>query len=172
MRSRGFRVLGGLALAALVGVAAAGAQEPAPEGRAGRGPHMGPAPGRADAMARVLGLTDAQKAQLRSLIESKRAEHEALREKLRANGDELRQALASASPDPAAVGEIVIEGHRLREQGKALRDAQDAAIRSLLTPDQQVKFDAMKALREEAGPMGQGRPMGFGPPPEGEGPRP
>ena len=36
----------------------------------------------------------------------------------------------------------------------------DNAVRGLLTPDQQVKFDAMKALREQ-GPAG-GRWMGHG----------
>jgi Spy/CpxP family protein refolding chaperone len=172
MRSRSLTVLGGVTLAALVGVTAAGAQRHTPEGPAGMGPRMGSGPGRPEAMARVLGLTDAQKAQVQKLMGSKRTEHEALREKVEANQQQLRAALESASPDPAAVGELVIEGHRLREQGKALREAQEAAIRSVLTPEQQVKFDVMKSLREEAGPTGQGLPVGFGPPPDAEGPQP
>jgi Spy/CpxP family protein refolding chaperone len=172
MRSRSLKVLGGLALAALVGAAAAVAQQAVPEGRTGRGPRRGPGPVPPEAVARVLGLTDAQKAQVQKLMGSKRTEHEALREKVEANQQQLRAALESASPDPAAVGELVIEGHRLREQGKALREAQEAAIRSVLTPEQQVKFDVMKSLREEAGPTGHGRPVGFGPPPDAEGPQP
>ena len=112
-----------------------------------------------------------QKEQVRKLMEDQRAEHEALREKLEKNEEQLQAALESANPDPAAVGELAIEGHRLHEQGRALREAQDKAVRALLTPEQQVKFDAMKALREEGGPMGGGRPMGGGamPPGGGEG---
>ena len=34
-------------------------------------------------------------------------------------------------------------------------------MRGILTPEQQARFDAMKALREEGGPMGG--PGGFGP---------
>lgn len=47
-----------------------------------------------------------------------------------------------------------------RWRGKALRDARDQAVRALLTPEQQARFDAMKALREDGGPMGGGGPKG------------
>jgi len=82
-------------------------------------------------------------------MEGRRAEHEALREKLEKNQGEMKEALEGANPDPVAVGELAIEGHRLREQGRTLREAQDKAVRAILTPEQQVRFDAMKALREE-----------------------
>ena len=123
---------------------------PGPEGPGGTGPRMG----RAEGMARFLGLSEAQKVEVRKLMEGRRAEHEALREQVEANSEELKKALESASPVPAEVGELAIEGHRLREQGRALREAQDKAVRALLTPEQQTKFDAMKALRDEGGPMG------------------
>jgi Spy/CpxP family protein refolding chaperone len=87
-------------------------------------------------------------------MEGRRAEHEALREQLEANSQELKKALESASPVPAEVGELAIEGHRLREQGRALREAQDKAIRALLNPEQQTKFDAMKAMRHGDAPRG------------------
>jgi Spy/CpxP family protein refolding chaperone len=114
-------------------------------------------------MARFLGLSEAQKGQVQKVMEGRRAKHEALREQIEKNRDELQQALENANPDPAAVGELAIEGHRLREQGRALREAQDRAVRALLTPEQQAKFDTMKALREDGGPMGKGlRPRGPG----------
>jgi Spy/CpxP family protein refolding chaperone len=96
------------------------------------------------------------------VMDERRAEHAALREKLEKNRDQLQQALDSASPDPVAVGELAIEGHRLRAQERAVREAQDQAIRSLLTAEQQVKFDALEALREEgmAGPPAGGPPQG------------
>jgi protein CpxP len=161
MQKTTLAVLGGAALA-LVLAAAASARPPAPEGPGGMGPRMG----RVEGMGRFLGLSAQQKDQVRKLMDERRAEHEALRERLAKNRDELQQALVSANPDPAAVGELAIEGHRLHEQGRALREAQDKAVRALLTPEQQVKFDAMKALRDEG--MGGGPPMGRrGMPPHG-----
>ena len=150
MRKMNLAVLGTAALTLALGAGAAGAQPPGPDGPGGLGPRMG----RAEGMARVLGLTEAQKDQVRQLMEGRRAEHEALRAKLEENRHELQKALESASPDAVAVGELAIEGHRLREQGRALREAQDAAVRGLLTPEQRTKFDALKALRDEGGPRG------------------
>jgi Spy/CpxP family protein refolding chaperone len=163
MRKKTLAILGGAAVALVLGAAAASAQPPAPEGPGGRGPRMG----RAEGMARFLGLSEQQKDQVRKVMEERRAEHEALREKLEKNREMLREALESADPVPAAVGELAIEGHRLHEQGRALREAQDKAVRALLTAEQQVKFDAMKALREEGGPGGGEPPMGPGGMPRG-----
>jgi Spy/CpxP family protein refolding chaperone len=159
-------VAGVVALALGLGAAAGG--QPGPEGP--RGARMGPDHG----MARFLGLSEEQKAQVQKLMEGQRTKHEALREEFEKNRQQLEQALQGANPDPTTVGELAIAGHRLRERGKALREAQDRAIRALLTPEQQAKFDAMRALREDGGPMGWGRPMGrHGMPPIGdEGPRP
>jgi Spy/CpxP family protein refolding chaperone len=156
MRRTIVAVLGAATLALVVGAAVGSAQLPPP---GERGPWMG----RGEGMARFLGLSEQQQGEVRKLTEDRRADHQALREKVEANFEQLQQALESANPDPAAVGELAIEGHRLRQQERALREAQDRAIRDLLTAEQQVRFDAMKALREE-GP-------GF-PPEGGPGPRP
>lgn len=165
MRKMNLAVLGTATLALALGAGAVGAQVPGPEGPGGTGPRMG----RAEGMARFLGLSEAQKVEVRKVLEGRRAEHEALREQAAANSEELKKALESASPVPAEVGELAIEGHRLREQGRALRESQDKAVRALLTPEQQTKFDAMKAMREVGGSMGgPGMRNGDGP----RGPRP
>ena len=156
MRKTILAVVGAAVLALVVGPAAGIAQTPPP------GKH-GPWMGRADHMARFLGLSEQQQDAVRKVMEDRRADHQALWEKLKKNREAMQQALESANPDPAAVGELAIEAHRLHQQEQALRDAQDKAIRDLLTPEQQVKFDAMKALRE--GGMGGPRGGGFGPPP-------
>jgi Spy/CpxP family protein refolding chaperone len=128
---------------------------------------------RAQGMARFLGLSEAQKVEVRKLMEGRRAEHEALREQREANSEQLKKALESANPDPTDVGAIAIEGHRLHEQGRALREAQDKALRGLLTPEQRTKFDAMKALRDEGGGPGGFGPRGHrGIPPGADAPRP
>jgi len=162
MRKTILTVLGGAVVALVVG-AVAGSAQPPPPGK--RGPGMG----RPDAMARVLALSEQQREQVRKVMDEQRPEREALREKLAKNREQLQQVLETASPDPAAVGELAIEGHRLREQERALREAREKALRDLLTAEQRVKFDAMKALREE----GMGGPPEPGPGPRpGRGPRP
>jgi Spy/CpxP family protein refolding chaperone len=150
MRKTILAVLGGATLV-LVLEAVVGSAQPPPPGE------RGPWRGRAEGLTRLLGLSEQQQDQVQKLMEGRRAEHQALREKVDKNRQELKQALESASPDPAAVGELAIEAHRLRQQDRALREAQDEAIRGLLTPEQRAKLDAMRALREE----------GMGGPPEG-----
>jgi len=115
--------------------------------------------GRAHGLTRFLGLSEQQQDQVRKLMEERRAEHQALREKVEKNREELQRALESANPDPAAVGELAIEGHRLRQQDRALREAQDKAVREVLTGQQRVRFDALRALRQE----GPGGPREGGP---------
>jgi Spy/CpxP family protein refolding chaperone len=161
MRNETLAALASAVVALALGAAAVTAQPPAPEGPGGPGPRMG----RGEGIARFLSLSEAQKERVQRLMDDRRAEHEALREKVEKNREQLRTALESTNPEPAAVGELAIEGHRLREQGRALREAQDKAIRALLTAEQQVRFDAMKALRDQGPggepPMGP-RPMGPG----------
>jgi Spy/CpxP family protein refolding chaperone len=162
MRKTILTVLGGVAVALFAGAVAGSAQPPPPGER-------GPGMGRPGALARVLALSEQQQEQLRKVMDEQRPEHEALREKLELNREQLQQALEAANPDPAAVGELAIEGHRLREQGRALREAQEKAVRALLSAEQKVKFEALKALRED----GVGGRPGFdrGPRPN-RGPRP
>jgi Spy/CpxP family protein refolding chaperone len=160
MRKTILAVLGAGVLALLVGPAA-GVAQPPPAGE--RGPWMG----RAGRMARFLDLSDQQQEAIKKLREDQRGDRQALWEKLKKNRDAMQQALESANPDATAVGELAIEAHRLHQQERALRDAQDRAIRELLTPEQKTKFDAMTALREEG--MGGPPEGGFGPRP-GRGP--
>lgn len=154
----------GLALATLLaGALAAVAQPP------DRPMHRGPG---GPEGARFLGLSADQQAQAKQLREARRPQMQALGQKLRENHQRLQEALAAASPDPAAVGAIVIEGHGLQQQMWKLREEGDKAFRALLTPEQQTKLDALQALRRERGPNG---PMRMGPmggmepmgPPEG-----
>ena len=147
MRKTTLAVVGAVGLALGVGGAAVLAQPPGPEGQGGARAGWG----RTSGMARFLGLDEAQKEQVKTLLESRRADHQALWAQVRKNREQMKAALESANPDPVAVGELAIEGHRLREQGRALREAQDKALRGILTPEQQVRFDAMKALRGEGG---------------------
>jgi Spy/CpxP family protein refolding chaperone len=111
-------------------------------------------------MARELGLSEAQQEQLRGIMDEQRAQREELYDKLGANRDALQQLLESASADATAVGELVIEGRKLHEESRALRDAEQKTIRAILTPEQQKKFDQALAQRRDRLP-GRG-PEGFG----------
>jgi Spy/CpxP family protein refolding chaperone len=159
-----------MAVAVAVSAVAAGllraAEPPTREGRrGGRGPMEG--------VATYLGLTDEQKAQLAEQREKTRPQMQALFGKMRDNHERMRQALEAPAPDPATVGAIAIEGHNLQQQMKAQREAHEKALRTMLTPEQQTKLDALEALRKSGGGrMGPGRmgmgmgPRHFGPPPQ------
>jgi Spy/CpxP family protein refolding chaperone len=145
-------VIGAAGLVLGAGMVAA---QPGPGGPGRRGPGGG------DKIARVLGLSEQQQAQVRQLMEAQRPKHDALREKAEANREALREALSAGNPDPTAVGELAIEGHRLRGEGRKLREAHEQALRQLLTPEQRTKFDALRSLREER--WGKRRPGPGGP---------
>jgi hypothetical protein len=101
-------------------------------------------------------------------MDEQRPQLEALHEKISANRDALHQMLESGSADANAVGELVLEGRRLHEQSRALREAGQKAIRGALTPEQQKKFDTMQAQRRASAGGSQprglaGRQAAFGP---------
>lgn len=166
-----------LAVAGLVALAAQAPAQPsawpAPGERPGAGERPGPgmAPsGRTEAMVRELGLSESQAEKLREIEDGRRAEREALSERITANRDELHRLLESGSADANAVGQLVLEGRKLHEQRKALRDAEQKAIRGLLTPAQQKKFDTLLEKRREHVP-GRGQDGFEGRPPGGPGER-
>jgi Spy/CpxP family protein refolding chaperone len=153
-----------LAVSAAAAQAQPGSWQPAGDLGEGRGPGM-PPQGRGERMARDLGLSEAQQDKLREIMDEQRAQREALFEKLSANRDALHQLLESGSADANAVGELVLEGRKLHEESRALREAEQKAIRSILTLAQQKKFDQALAQRRERGPGRgpqdfQGRPPG------------
>jgi Spy/CpxP family protein refolding chaperone len=111
-------------------------------------------------MARALELSEEQKAAFRELLEQQRSQIQALREQMHENHQKLTDALEGDDPDPAAIGQLVIQGQALRKQAEALRKQGSQALRALLTPEQRTKFDALNSLREHA-PFGLGDP-GFG----------
>jgi len=161
MQSRAWTLSGLVGVTALAGAMIVAAQ---PQDRPMHGPRGRGGPGGAG----YLDLTADQKAQIQELRQAQRPQMQELGQKLRDSQKRLREALDAASPDPAAIGAIALEGHELQKQMRKLHEDADAAMRALLTPEQQVKFDALQALRRERGPLG---PMGptagapLGPPP-------
>jgi Spy/CpxP family protein refolding chaperone len=135
----------------------AGAQPAGAPGGRGPGGFM------AGRMARVLNLSDDQKAAFQKVLEQQRPQMQALHQQLRDNHSKLEDALKGDNPDPAVVGQLVIQGRALMKQGEGLREQSSQTLRGLLTPEQQTKFDALQSLRQGGGfgPMG-GRGFGLG----------
>lgn len=152
----------GLGAAVLLGASGAAAQ-PFDPGEDGPGPRGFRGPGR------FLELTEEQQAAARDIFERRRPEMQALHEQMRENRTLLRESLESGNPDPTAVGELVIEGHALRQKSRTLREDSKAAFEGLLTPDQKRKLEMLEAARAAGGPKGRpgmmgSRDGGWGPP--------
>ena len=164
-----------VAMALLLCGAAARAQGPLGDGPEGEDPAPRRPHGPQEAMTRMLGLDEAQQEKLREILDEERPQREALHEKMSANREALHKLLESGTADANAVGELVLEGRRLRDEGRALFEAEQKRVRAILNPDQQKKFDAMQERMKQRRPHGRDGfgPGGFGGPGEPGGfPRP
>ena len=107
-----------------------------------------PPPPRHDVLADYLQLTDAQRSTLQSAHSDFEATARSLHDQERAIHDQIEQALSSATPDPTAIGKLVIQCKSIRDQIKAAHDALEAKLESVLTADQKAKYAAFEAARE------------------------
>jgi Spy/CpxP family protein refolding chaperone len=131
----------------------------------GRGPGFGPGFGieeRLDRLAEILDLDESQ----RAAFEQLRAEHrDAARpklERMRALHQELDALLDSGSNDAAAIGGKMIALRGLRDELRAEREAGEAELVKLLTPEQRIAFETLKEARESMRERGPGDGPGFG----------
>lgn len=138
---------------------------PGRPGRAARGGH--------GALLRGITLTDAQKAQLRTMREEQRAAMQAKRPAMQASRDSARKVMEGARAarqrgDTAALRAIRTQRLARRDQRFAqmaqAREQHIAAIRAILTPEQRVQFDRNVAEMKQRGEQRKagGRP-GRGP---------
>ena len=157
-----------VALVATVGAGVAQAQtDGPPQGRGGRGRGPG-GPGGIGMLLRGITLTDAQKATLETLRQSDREAMEQNREQNQALFEQIRTARQSG--DTATANRLMREQ---RTKMDAQRDKHAAAVRAILSAEQQVQFDKNVAElkeREAKFPGGRGRgprPPGSPPPARG-----
>ena len=152
-------ILAVLALTATAPLALA--QPPGAPGDGPRGMH-----GRHDRggdLVDFLGLTDEQEEQWKA---AHKAHFEGLRptfEKIRDLRDQMKAELESEAPDATTVGGFMIQIHQLDADLEAGRDELEAAVREILTDEQETKLEAFKAANP-------GR-RGFGPGGDWGGPR-
>jgi len=97
-------------------------------------------------LAHKLNLTDAQKQQFRDLNAKFHADNQAFFQTFRQTMRDYRAA--KDANDTAKLDALKPSVESQKAQFKQLRDAQDAKILTILTPDQQSQFKALIAKRE------------------------
>jgi Spy/CpxP family protein refolding chaperone len=151
-----------LAVLALTATAPLALAQP-PGARADRPSGMHGRHDRGGDLVDFLGLTDEQEEQWKA---AHKAHFEALRptfDKIRDLREQMKAELESTAPDAATVGGMMIQIHQLDSELDASRDDLDAAIREILTDEQETKLDAFKA----ASPGRRGPGGGWGGPHRG-----
>lgn len=153
----GWRI-GALALALVATASAAGAQG-TPREEHGKGHGFGH-------FYQELGLTDAQQTQVRAIHQRYQPQMQQLNATARQHRQAARDAIQRG--DTAAARAAREQARAAMEQTRAqrqqLHDAMQAEIRAILTPEQQTRFDALRAAHrermQERGPRG-GAGRGF-----------
>jgi periplasmic protein CpxP/Spy len=138
-----------------------GQQPPFSGGRMGQ-PAMGRGgPGRMGPMGMIgplvarLGLTDAQKDQVKSIVQSHAEEFTALRTREATAHQALEAAIAADTLDDATIRQKSAEVAAVDADAAVLRAHVRAEVFQLLTPDQQAKAKQLMARREGRGRRGE-----------------
>jgi len=96
-------------------------------------------------MAQKLNLTDAQKAQIKDISKSFREQNKAAFDSFRQTMQDYRAA--KQANDTAKINALQSQFDSQRAQMKQLRDALDAKISTVLTPEQNTQWQQLKAER-------------------------
>lgn len=148
--------LGALMLVGVAGISAAqSTATPRTRPDAGsyqRGDRRGP--GGREGFGRDLNLTDAQKTQIKAIRQKYQPQNEALRAQVKPFTEAAHAARQKG--DTAAFRTNMEKAHQVI-QAASFKTQERAEIRAILTPDQQVKFDAHEKQRAEGGHKGWGR---------------
>lgn len=130
-------LLAAIVMAALTALPAAAESKPAPA-----------LPGCHDprAIARFLGLTADQAAQVKTLRAAYQATVAPLKSQIEPLHTEIQDLLDAANPDACQIGTVRIEIHTLYEGVEAARTTFETGFEALLTPAQLVKWNALQAV--------------------------
>ena len=116
------------------------------EGRRGFGGHRrGEFGGR---LAKDLNLTDAQKAQIKSIHAKYKPQFEAIRNQFKGQGENAR-ALRAKGDTAGARAAFQKLRTDVGQRSLAVRQREQVEIRNILTADQRTKFDAAQAQRKK-----------------------
>ena len=112
----------------------------APQGFGGHRGHRGMM---SEKLAQKLNLTDAQKQQIKSLNQQFRQDNKAFFQSVRQTRQEVKAA--KQANDTARLDALKPTIDAQKAQMQQLRQAQEARMLSVLTPDQQSQYKALKA---------------------------
>lgn len=124
-----------------------------------------------NALKDALGLTDTQVQQLRDLQRQRAEAARPTMEQLRANRKALAEAMQAQSPDEARVGQLMVDGKKMRESMRAAGEEYRVKAQALLTPEQKAKLAELQQAGRKAGAARQAMGLGLLEPPRGMGQR-
>lgn len=99
-------------------------------------------------IARKLGLTEAQREQMRASAREHREAIDETRDALRAAGRTLRAALHAQPRDPATIDAARAALKQAQAVAQSARDARRADVGAALTPEQRLELDAAQEARQ------------------------
>lgn len=97
------------------------------------------------ALASYVQLTPDQIATWQQIDKDTAAAVKPLADNARELDKQVHTALQASSPDPAAVGKLVVAADAVRDQIRVLREGAKAKRVAVLTADQKVKYEAFEA---------------------------
>ncbi len=154
----------GVALSALALVLAVAAEAgPGGPRRGPGGPGMGPGRGPMLGGLELLDLSAEQETAVRELVAQQHQTLQPLHEQQRARMKKIDELADAAQPNPAQIGQLVLEAHAARKQVQAAREKLRESISALLTPEQRELWSRLESARQKAQARGRGRGAGFGP---------
>jgi Spy/CpxP family protein refolding chaperone len=141
--------LGALMIVGVAGVSAAQSTTTPPSRGQRSGEMQGRRGGGGREFGRDLNLTDAQKAQIKAIHAKYQPQNEALRNQAKPFMEAAKAARQKG--DTVAFRSNMEKARQVMQGGQSFRTQQNAEIRAILTPDQQVKFDARQKKMAERG---------------------
>ena len=100
----------------------------------------------------ALGLTDAQKSSIGQMRSDLTTAVDPLFEQRRGFHDQIEAALQIATPDPTAIGRLVIADHGVGEQIRTEHGKFQSRFEAFLSPDQLANFKAQRENGDCSGP--------------------
>lgn len=149
--------------ALFVGLFSFGAAQAQGPAGAGQRPPAGPGGGQGgpEQFARLLGLTDAQKAQIKTIHEQAETASKPYHEQLEPLHEQMRTLTHAATFDEAAARALLTKMSQLETELHLIHARTENAIYNLLTPEQKARLDELHKMmegREQGRPRPNGRP--------------
>ncbi|MBW6508131.1 MAG: Spy/CpxP family protein refolding chaperone [Desulfuromonadales bacterium] len=105
--------------------------------------------GQQQKMAIILDLSEEQQQQLQNLREQHRQQQQVLRTKMQASREQLREVASANETDEAGIRAAVQEHAELKTRMMVEGAKHRQQIAALLTPEQQLKFEQLRELKDD-----------------------